>query len=275
MPGTEWPLRMVRLGLLGVAAATLAVPCILLARGTTGHDWHSAGKLTVEEVKLAVGKGRYDFVAYRWADGDTWNITRAAFVEFGPPVEARRRIMATVGEGVMLGAGVGGTVFCLMLLGAAGHWRRGRIGTALEPLGNSLGHPSASGAAERIEDRVRPGLRMRIALLVVSPADLERLLAPPVPTRRPGFVDLPEPDGPEISEAGGELLEGKATPSLPPPIHAAGLPSPEHAEPVPRAANAAEPARSRPGSRPDRNGSDGTTGDKATAPRRKPGEEFF
>ena len=257
---------MVRLGLLGVAAATVAVPCILLARGTTGHDWHSAGKLTVEEVKLAVGKGRHDFVAYRWADGDTWNITRAAFVEFGPPVEARRRILATVGDGVMLGAGVGGTVFCLMLLGALGRARRDPTpGTALEPAEGRFRHPSASGTAVRVEDRVLPGLRARIALLVVSPAELERLLAPPGPTRRPGFVDLPGPDGPELAEAGDELLEGKGTPSIRSPTRPARLPSPKRAEPA--------PARS--GSRPDRNGPDGTVGNNAAAPRRKPGEEFF
>ena len=265
MPGAQWPRRMIRLGLLGVAAATLAVPCILLARGTTGHDWHWAGKLTVEEVKLAVGKDRHDFVAYRWADGDTWNITRAAFVEFGPPVEARRRILGTVGDGVMLGAGVGGAVFCLMLLGAAGHWRRGRTGTALEQVEHSHGHLSAADATGRIAELARPGLRMRIALLVVSPADLERLLAPPGPTRRPGFVDLPGPDGPELAEAGGELLEGKATPSIRSPTRPARLPSPKRAEPT--------PARS--GSRPDRNGPDGTVGDKAAVPRRRPGEEFF
>ncbi len=263
MPGAHWPRRMVLLGLLGVAAAMLAVPCILLAHGTTGHDWHWAGKLTVEEVKLAVGKGRYDFVTYRWADGDTWKITRAAFVEFGPPVEARRRILGTAGDGVMLGAGVGGTVFCLMLLGAASHWRRSRAGTALEPVEHSHGHLWGADAAGIIADRVRPGLRARIALLVVSPVDLQRLLAPPGSTRRPGFVNLPGQDGAGLAE-GGELLEGKATPSLPRP-RPAGLPSPKRVEPA--------PARS--GSRPDRNGADGTAGDKAAAPRRKPGEEFF
>lgn len=276
MPGSQWPRRMVRLGLLGVAAATVAVPCILLARGTTGHDWQSAAKLTVEEVKLAVGKGRHDSVAYRWADGDTWNITRAAFVEFRPPVEARRRILATVGDGAMLGAGVGGTVFCLMLLGAMGHARRDRPpGTALEPAETRFRHASTSGPKWTVEDRVLPGLRMRMALLVLSPADLERLLAPPGPTRRPGFVDLPVPDGVGLAEASGELLEGKPTPSLPPPTRPARLPSSERAEPTPRATNAAESAPSRPGSRPDNDGPDSTAEDKTAAPRRKPGEGFF
>ena len=275
MPGAHWPRRMVLLGLLGVVVAALAVPCILLARDTTSHDWQSAAKLTVEEVMLAVGKGRYDSVTYRWADGDTWKITRAAFVEFGPPVEARQRILATVGDGVMLGAGVGGTVFCLMLLGAASLWRRGRTGTALEPVEHSHGHLSAADTAGRIVELIRPGLRMRIALLVVSPADLERLLAPPGPTRRPGFVDLPEPNGVELVQSGHKLLERRETPSLPSPTRPAGLPSPERAESGPGPAIAAEPAAADPGSRPDNREPAGMAGDKAAAPRRKPGEEFF
>ena len=128
MSGARWPRRMVRLGLLGVAAMTLAVPVILLARGTTGHDWYSAAKLTAVEIALAVGFSKYTPVAYRDERGDGWNISRAGFVEFGPPVWAQRRILAAIGDGVMLGAGVGGTVFCLMLLGVAGHGRRGRPG---------------------------------------------------------------------------------------------------------------------------------------------------
>ncbi len=70
MPGALWPRRMVRLGLLGVAAMTLAVPGILLTRGTTGHDWYAAGKLTAVEVALAVGFSEYTAVAYRWKESD-------------------------------------------------------------------------------------------------------------------------------------------------------------------------------------------------------------
>ena len=276
MPGAQWPRRMVLLGLLGVAAAALAIPCFLLARDTTSHDWYAAGKLTFEEVRLAVGQSRFDFVAYRRKQGDTWELRRAVFVKFEPPVEARRRILGTVGDGVMLGAGVGGTVFCLMLLGAASHWRRGRTGTALEPAEGRFPHPSAWGRpAVPVEDQVRAGLRMRIALLVVSPADLERLLAPPGPKRRPGFVDLPGPDSVNPMETDGGKLERSDAPSLPPPTRAARLPSPERADPTPRAAIAAETAPARPRSRPNTNKRDGTAGDEAVVPRRKPGEEFF
>ena len=141
---------MVRLGLLGVAAMTLAVPVILLALGTTGHDWYSAAKLTAVEIALDVGFSKHTPVAYRDERGDGWNISRAGFVEFGPPVWAQRRILAAIGDGVMLGAGVGGTVFCLMLLGAAGHGRRGRTGTALEPVEYPPRHLPAAGPAGRV-----------------------------------------------------------------------------------------------------------------------------
>ncbi len=266
MSGARWPRRMVRLGLLGVAAMTLAVPVILLARGTTGHDWYAAGKLTVAEVMLAVGFSEYASVAYRRKSGDTWNISRTVFVEFEPALEARRRILATVGDGVMLGAGVGGTVFCLMLLGAGGQVRRGRTGTALEPAGYPYRHPPTAGPAGRIADWVRPGLRARIALLAVSPAELERLLALLGPARRPGFIDLPGPDGVVPMEADGQHLERTETPSLPPV---------ENDELNTDAAVPATPTPADPGSRPDTTNTDQPAGDRAVARGREPGEQFF
>ncbi len=266
MSGARWPRRMVRLGLLGVAAMTLAAPGILLARGTTGHDWYAARKLTVAEAMLAVGFSEYTSVAYRGKSGDTWNISRAVFVEFGPPVRARQRIMGTIGDGVMLGAGVGGTVFCLMLLGAAGHGWRGRAGPALEPVEYTHRHPPTAGPAGRIADWVRPGLRARIALLVVSPAELERLLALLGPTRRPGFVDLPGSDGVEPVEADGGLLEPTEAPSLPPV---------EKGELGTDAAVPAVPPPTDPGSRPDKTKPDTPTEDRPVRPKRPPDRKFY
>ena len=266
MSGACWPRRMIRLGLLGVAAMTLAVPAILLARGTAGHDWYAAGKLTAVEIALAVGFSEYTAVAYRRTYGDTWNISRAVFVEFGPPVRARQRILAAIGDGVMLGAGVGGTVFCLMLLGAAGHGRRGRTGAALEPAAYPYRHSLAAGPAGRVADWVRPGLRARIALLAVSPAELERLLALLGHARRPGFIDLPGPDGLESMEAEGKLLERTETPSLPPV---------ENDELNTDVTVPAKPAPADPGSRPDTTRADKPAGDRADARGREPGEQFF
>ena len=266
MSGARWPRRMVRLGLLGVAAMTLAVPGILLARGTTGHDWYAAWKLTAVEIALAAGFSKYTSVAYRREYGDTWNIIRAAFVDFRPPVRARQRILTTIGDGVMLGAGVGGTVFCLMLFGAAGHGRRGRIGTALEPAKDPYRHPPTAGPAGRIADWVRPGLRARIALLVVSPAELDRLLSLLGPTRRPGFVDLPGSDGVEPAEADGGLLERTDAPSLPPT---------ERDGQGAEAAVPAMPAPAGPEGRPDTTKADNPTGDKPVRSKRPPGQKFY
>ena len=278
-----WPWRMIRLGLAGVAAMTLVVPVLLLARGTTGHDWYAAGKLTAVEIALAVGFSKYTAVAYRRADGDTWNIVRAAFVEFDPPMQARERILSLAGDGVMLGAGVGGTVFCLMLLGAARDGRRDRTGTALEPVERVRRLSPAAGPAGRIPAWIGPGLRTRIALLVVSPAELECLLTQFDGRPRPGFIDLPEPDGAALLESDGGLSRDDgadaARPVAPPeslPLaRASGLPAPEHTKPADKAAIAADPAQAGPESRPETTREDEQTGDKPAVRRRKPGEEFF
>ena len=245
---------------------TLAVPVILLARGTTGHDWYSAAKLTAVEIALAVGFSKYTPVAYRDERGDGWNISRIGFVEFGPPVWAQRRILAAIGDGVMLGAGVGGTVFCLMLLGAAGHGWRGRRGTALEQVEYPHRYPPASGPAGRISEWVRPGLRARIALLVVSPAEFERLLAQLGHRQRPGFIDLPGPDDAEPADAGGELLEQTETPSLPPA---------ESGSQDSQAAIPAKPAPADPGAQPGKTQPVDHSENKPVRRKRPPEPKFF
>ena len=257
---------MIRLGLLGVVAMTLAVPVILLARGTTGHDWYAARKLTVAQAMLAVGFSNSTTVAYRRADGATWNIIRAAVAQFPSAVKARQRILGSIGDGVMLGAGVGGTVFCLMLLGAAGHGRRGRPGTALEPVEYPHRHLPTEGPARRAAGWVRPGLRARIALLVMSPAELERLLALLDHRRRPGFIDLPGSDGVEPADADGEFLERTKSPSLPPTeSHSQGA----------QIAVPATPATADPGTRTDKTKPDYPTGDKPVRRKRPPDEKFY
>ncbi|MDE0408792.1 MAG: hypothetical protein OXN81_13130, partial [Alphaproteobacteria bacterium] len=213
----------------------------------------------------AVGFSKYTPVAYRDERGDDWNISRAGFVEFGPPVWAQRRILAAIGDGVMLGAGVGGTVFCLMLLGAAGRGRRGRPGTALEPVEYPPRHFPVARPAGRVTDWVRPGLRAKIALLVVSPAELERLLTLFGQRRRPGFIDLPEPDGAKPMETDGELLERTEAP---------GLPLAEMA----RSADVtvpANPAPTDPESRPDTTEAEEPAEGQPVVPERELGEQFF
>ena len=266
MFGARWPHRMVRLGLLGVAVMSLAAPAILLARGTTGHDWYAAGQVTLAEVMIAVGFSKSTTVAYRTADGVTWNIIRAAVAVFPSAEKARRRILGKIGDGVMLGAGAGGTMFCLMLFGAAGHGRRDRPGTAPAPMEYPHRRPPAAGPAGRIADWVRPGLRARVALLVVSPSELERLLALHGHGRRPGFVDLPGPYGTEPADADGELLQPTETP---------GLPTTGNGSQGTEAAAPAKPAPADPGSREGEAEAGNPAGTKAVARRREPGEEFF
>lgn len=156
--------RMLRPGLLGVAAMTVAVPGILLAHVTTGHDWYAARALTVAEAMLAVGFSKYEPVAYRTTHGDIWNISRIVFVEHEPPIAARDRILSTIGNGVLLGGGVGGTVLCLMLLGAAGHLRRVRAVASVEPSASPYRHPASWAGAERVPDRLQPAGAGRVAL---------------------------------------------------------------------------------------------------------------
>ncbi len=202
---------MVRLGVLGVAAMAMLVAGILLARNTTGHDWYSAGKLTLHEAMLAVGFSEYKPVAYRTGCGDTWNIIRVVLVGHGPLVRARRRILTTIGQGVMLGAGAGGTVFCLMLLGAAPPWRRGRAITTVEPASGAYPYrsPRAWGGAGRGQVWFRPG-RGRAGLVVIPVAeieDVERFVAhgglpKPLTAVEPGVGAVEHP--PALPAAGRE-----------------------------------------------------------------------
>ena len=165
---------MVRLGLLGVAAMAMLVAGILLARNTTGHDWYSAGKLTLHEAMLTVGFSEHKPVAYRTNRGDTWKIIRVVLVEHGPLVRARRRILTTIGEGVLLGAGAGGAVFCLMLLGAVRHRRRGRAVATVEPAVGAYPYrpPPAWGRAGHGHGWFRPG-GGRAGLVVIPVAEIE------------------------------------------------------------------------------------------------------
>ena len=52
-----------------------------------------------------------------------------ASVEFGLPVRARQRTLVTNEDDIILGVGVGGTVFCLMRLGA-GRGQKGQLTAA-------------------------------------------------------------------------------------------------------------------------------------------------
>ena len=230
MTDRHWYRRMLGFGLLGLVAMTLLMPAVMLARGTAGHDWYAASRLTLEELKLAVGFSEFTPVAYRRAYGDVWNISRFAFVEFGPPLEARGRILSAAGDGLMLGAGIGGTVFVLMAFGAAGALRRGVRAAVPVPAARSWGHgPAASrGTVERLAGRL--GGRARVALLVVPEDDFEALAV------SDGAVDiaaLPAAKRRPLPRAEGEKA----------PVAAS---APAERLPVPRPAAPAKPAPAGP-----------------------------
>ena len=267
MSGSQWFRRTVGLGLLGAIVMSVLVPAVALLRGTTGHDWYAASSLTAVEIALAVG---FDplarVVEYRTRDGTVERISRRDLYFKDEALWARSKILITMRDHALLGAGVSLGMVLLMLLGAAGHGRRGGTGTALEPVEYPHRHPPAAGPAGRIADWVRPGLRARIALLVVSPAELERLLALLGQRRCPGFVDLPGSDDVEPVETNGGLLERMEVPGLPPAVSG---------DQGTEAAVLAKPASADPGNRPDRTKPDTPTGNKPIRRKRPPGEQFF
>ena len=228
MADRYWYRRMLGFGLLGLAAMTLLTPAVMLAWGTTGHDWYAARRLTMEELKLALGFSEFTPVAYRRDHGDVWHIPRAAFVGFGPPVRARQRILSATGDGMMLGAGIGGTVFVLMAFGAAGALRRSSRAAVPAPAVRSWrdGPVVWRGTVERVPGR--PGGRARVALLVVPEDDFKELAVPD------GVMDiaaLPEPGPQVLSRAEAENVSDAA--SAPPARSSADrLPAPRPAAPV-------------------------------------------
>ena len=227
MADRYWYRRMLGFGLLGLAAMTLLTPAVMFAWGTSGHDWYAARRLTTEELKLALGFSELTPVAYRRDHGDVWHIPRAAFVGFGPPVRARQRILSAAGDGMMLGAGIGGTVFVLMAFGAAGALRRpSRASVPAPPAPSWRDEPVVSrGTVERLAGR--PGGGARVALPVVPEDDVEELAVPD------GVMDiapLPEPGLRVLSRAEAENVPDAAS-ALPARSSGDRLPTPPPCRP--------------------------------------------
>ena len=230
MTDGHWYRRMLGFGLLGLVAMTLLMPAVMLARGTAGHDWYAASRLTLEEMKLAVGFSEYTPVAYRRAYGDVWNISRVVLVEFRPLLEARGRILSAAGDGLMLGAGIGGTVFVLMAVGAAGALRRSSRAAVPAPAAPSWrdGPVVSRGTVERLAGRL--GGRARVALLVVPEDDFEALAV------SDGAVDIAA-----LPAAGPRPLPRAEAASAPDAVSAPPARAPTDRLPVPRPAAPAKP----------------------------------
>ena len=127
--------RRARAVLAGAVAMTLLWPCVALYRGTSGHDWYAAVKLTVTEAMIAAGFNSFEVTRYRAPDGTSFRITRGALVESGEVIDARERIVYTVLVGALHGglAGALGVVLIIVQCRAVTGWQSLRAGWAERP----------------------------------------------------------------------------------------------------------------------------------------------
>ena len=223
--------RTTGFGLAAIAAATALAPGIALVRGTSGHDWYAASKLTAVEAAIAVGFDEFEpVVEYRRRDGRVVRMSRWRMDWNGEALVARDRIVETALHYGLLGAGIGGTVLCLTTLGAARLLPRGRRDRAAGPERAAYPYRSratrnpVSGAVRRVAGRFRLG-GGRVALLVVSDADFAEMVDPD------GVVDLVQA-APEVGTA-TDAAGGKCTLPDAPPETPAAAPGDRVSAPVP------------------------------------------
>ena len=96
-----------------------ALACVVgLARDTTGHDWHAAGKLFLAETLLALNFDPRAQVSYRTRDGKEVTLPRGELAFKGEALLARDHLFRTAKRAAGLGAwcGVGAALMCLVLL---------------------------------------------------------------------------------------------------------------------------------------------------------------
>ena len=95
---------------IGVVSMALLACGITLVRDTTGHDWYSAGKLTLTEILIEIGFDERAPTEYRTAVGAILTVTRDDLKFNGEALLARDRLLATAADAAELGAwcGLGG-----------------------------------------------------------------------------------------------------------------------------------------------------------------------
>ena len=118
----------------GAVAMALLACTVALARGTTGHDWYAAFKITVAELMIGVGFEGDTPVEYRNEDGAVESVSRFGLTHTFEARWAREDILEAAWEGATLGAlsGFGGALLCLVLVWRSMNDRRSRR-TANEP----------------------------------------------------------------------------------------------------------------------------------------------
>ena len=166
--------QLFRVGVLVVAALTLAVPFVLLYREHFGYDIYAASMLTLAEVKLAMGYGENAGQEVRLENGDTVVATLGDIAVYEPWRELRLQMSDTLSSGMWLGARIGAGVVILSL--AWFRWRGRRLKRSKRLRGAELVN------ARQLRDRIDP-LRGRVVRKLAGGQAPYRIAGVPYPDR--------------------------------------------------------------------------------------------
>ena len=261
MAGLDALWRMAVLAALGAVAMGIVLPCIALVRHTTAHDWYAARKLTQTELMIRVGFDEFAPTEYRTREGRIVKLSRFRLT-LGEAWLARERILSTIADHAVMGAGAGfcGVVLFLVLLAwlDRGGRDRGRTPTVERAV---AAWPSSARRRPGFVDGLTPydGGAADAGLLIVPIARIEEVAAA-----------LDRADLPKLLTASGSVVDvargNRALPPAPAEEQAAGgsgarpadtpreTPAAAAADNDDRARNAGTPASARRRERPRRFG---------------------
>ena len=166
--------QLVRVVLLVIVGLVLAVPAFNLWRTTTGDDWYGVGMVTLAETKLAFGYQPDSGQMVRLETGEEMLGRIDDIAAYGPWLDTRKRILATVYSGAWLGVKIGAGLVALML-----GWFRYQ-GHRLKQKKRVRGAELVP--AEELSRRVRP-LRVRALQAISGAAAPYRIAGVPYPER--------------------------------------------------------------------------------------------
>ena len=166
--------QLFRVGVLVVAALTLAVPFVQLYREHFGYDTYAAGMLTLAEVKLAMGYGADAGQEVRLENGDTVVATLGDIAAYVPWREVRLRMSETLSSGMWLGARIGAGVVLGSLVWF--RWRGRRLKRSKRLRGAELV------TARQLRDRIDPP-RGRVVRKLAGGQAPYRIAGVPYPDR--------------------------------------------------------------------------------------------
>ena len=166
--------QLFRVGVLVVAALTLAVPFVQLWREHFGYDIYAASMLTLAEVKLAMGYGENAGQEVRLENGDTVVATLGDIAVYEPWRELRLQMSDTLSSGMWLGARIGAGI----VLGSLAwfRWRGRRLKRSKRLRGAELV------TARQLRERIDP-LRGRVLRKLAGGQVPYRIAGVPYPDR--------------------------------------------------------------------------------------------